>query len=459
LINLISDAMINLTHFNSTRYHWRVYNSLCLIFLFLAFGCRKGINSPPPHQYISGKPNIVLLLGDDIGYEIPGYTGGQSYSTPNIDLLASSGMQFSLGHAAPTCSPSRFMLLTGKYNFRNYTQWGHMDLSQKTIANMLNDIGYSTCIVGKWQLDGGDAAIHQFGFDSYCVWNPFPIKPGSRYKDPHLYENGAYLPDDSIKGKYGEDMIGDYAYNFMKQNVKNSFFLEYSFDLCHQPFCPTPDDPAFATWNANQPSSPSDTMYFKSMVEYMDKKVGQFMQEIKGLGIAENTIIFYLGDNGTDAEIYSYYNNALMEGGKGKSIEAGTHVPFIVYWQGKVTAGTISNNLLDLTDFMPTIADIAGTTVPASYGTMDGTSFYPEIMGQTGDPRSWVYCYYNPFVPGKPRVTKIWAQDENYKLYSTGDFFNYTSDLLEKKPLASDKLTDSQVQIKNMLDSVLTRLQ
>src|SRR5687768_15714090 len=99
------------------------------------FACNKqdpGI-TPTPDK----KPNIILILADDIGYEVPTYTGGQSYSTPAIDALAKNGIQFSQCHVCPTCTPTRVELLTGKYNFRNYTGWGNMDPTQKTIANML----------------------------------------------------------------------------------------------------------------------------------------------------------------------------------------------------------------------------------------------------------------------------------------------------------------------------------
>ena len=146
------------------------------------------------------KPNVIFILADDIGYEIPGYTGGQSYSTPNIDQLAQNGLQFSQCHTAPDCSPSRIMLMTGKYNFRNYIEWGTLDTSQYTIANIFHNAGYKTCVAGKWQFDGGDASIKKFGFDTYRVFLPFftvdeAAENAFRYKNPHIYQNAAYLPD------------------------------------------------------------------------------------------------------------------------------------------------------------------------------------------------------------------------------------------------------------------------
>jgi hypothetical protein len=119
------------------------------------------------------KPNIIFILSDDIGFKTLSVNGGKNYPTPNLDKMAKQGMNFKECHASPVCSPSRDMLLTGKYNFRNYGEWGVLDRSQKTIGNMFKDAGYKTACYGKWQLDGGDASIHAFGFDNYCVYIPF----------------------------------------------------------------------------------------------------------------------------------------------------------------------------------------------------------------------------------------------------------------------------------------------
>jgi len=112
------------------------------------------------------RKNVIIFLMDDIGYEVPTYTGGQSYQTPNLDVAAANGLTYPYCHSAPLCSPSRFMLLTGKYNMQNYTVWGIMDPSNKTIANMFREAGYATCVTGKWQLNGGIASILALGFDS-----------------------------------------------------------------------------------------------------------------------------------------------------------------------------------------------------------------------------------------------------------------------------------------------------
>ena len=233
-------------------------------FLLLTASCSKpnieefsGQSSNSISEIQEAKLNIILILGDDVGYEVPAYTGGQSYSTPNIDYMAAHGLQFTHCNGAPMCSPSRFMLLTGKYNFRNYfdNSWGDLGLDQRTIANMMRNAGYKTCVAGKWQLDNGDTAIKTFGFDKYSVTYPFKFGTDEEdghthlYKDPSVYQRGAFLPQSKIQGKYGEDMFLNYVFNFIDSNKNNPFFVYWAPNLCHQPFSPTPDDAAFATWD------------------------------------------------------------------------------------------------------------------------------------------------------------------------------------------------------------------
>ncbi|HYK46134.1 MAG TPA: sulfatase-like hydrolase/transferase, partial [Parafilimonas sp.] len=195
----------------------------------------------------SAHPNIILIVGDDIGYEVLSCNGGQSYQTPFLDDIAANGVRYTECHACPLCSPSRVSLLTGKYNFRNYTAWGYLDpASNKTIGNMLQDQGYATCYAGKWQLSGYDPSIHALGWQKYSVWDPGdPLIAGSRYKNPHIYQDGNFLPDTATVNKYGEDMFVDYISSFMDTATK-PYFIYYAMTLAHAPFSPTPDDAEFA---------------------------------------------------------------------------------------------------------------------------------------------------------------------------------------------------------------------
>src|SRR5215831_14584706 len=191
-----------------------------LFFLGIMFSeCRKTSDLKPINSSTlstatvrTGPPNIILVIGDDIGVEVPTYSGGSSYSTPNLDFMAANGVQFSQAYCHPDGFPSRLAMQTGKYNFRNYQVWGLLPSGEKTIGNMLHDAGYATCFAGKWQMAGGDTTIRNAGYDKYLVFLPFGHIGGhedqrtGRYKDPILYQNGAYLPDSVTNNQYSADM-------------------------------------------------------------------------------------------------------------------------------------------------------------------------------------------------------------------------------------------------------------
>jgi arylsulfatase A-like enzyme len=219
---------------------------------------------------------------------------------------------------------------------------------------------------------------------------------------------------------------------------------------------PTPDDPEFATWNPQKDKS--DPKFFPSMVAYMDKKVGELINEVNALGITDKTIIIYAGDNGTDNQISSVFLGENFQGGKGRTIEAGTHVPLIIDWPGHITPGSINNNMVDFVDFLPTLADLAKIQlVPDS---CDGISFYPQLFGVDDTARHWSYCYYNPYLPAVSDLRR-WVQDTTYKLYSTENFFDMKLDNWETHPIGAGRLTPSQLTIKNdfqyLLDSLPNR--
>ncbi len=150
------------------------------------------------------------------------------------------------------------MLMTGKYNFRNYTSWGSMNPSETTMANVLQNAGYATCVAGRWQFDGGDASIKAFGYDKYCVWDAFKsgdeegTEIGSSYKSPTIYQNGAYLPADSEQINMASTSLTSMSHRFIDNNKTHPFFIYYPIPLAHAPFSPTPDDEHYATWKSKQ---------------------------------------------------------------------------------------------------------------------------------------------------------------------------------------------------------------
>jgi len=354
------------------------------------------------------RPNIILILADDLGYETLGAYGGTSYKTPELDAMAESGVRFQHCYSQPLCTPSRVELLTGIYNVRNYRRFGYMDRDQVTFAQLLKKAGYATCVSGKWQLGRDpDAPLH-FGFDEYCLGNF--IKAGGRYANPDLNTNGKY---ERFEGKYGPDLINEYALQFVERNKDRPFLLYYSMILTHDPFQPTPDS---ADWGKKADDNMA-AQYFSDMVAYMDKMVGRLARRLDDLGIRENTIILFAGDNGSPNPVTSQCNGRSIKGGKGKMEDGGTRVPLIASWPRYIKKGRVLEDLVDFSDFMPTVCEAAGVKAPEEL-KIDGRSFLPQLKGEKGDQREWIYCWHSR--DGGPTGSE-WARNQRYKMSRGGE--------------------------------------
>ena len=203
-----------------------------LLFCGLSLTASATATQSNTRQQTAARPNIILIMADDQGYETIAANGGTSYKTPNIDRLAANGMRFENAYAHPLCTPSRVALMTGQYNFRNYTSFGELRLNEKTFGNMLRDAGYKTAIVGKWQLSERDfQAPFHFGFEEYLLWHfgmrvngvQTPGSQGSRYWDPVFYHNGKLLSE--TKGQFGPDVMADFVEDYIQKHQAEPFFL------------------------------------------------------------------------------------------------------------------------------------------------------------------------------------------------------------------------------------------
>ena len=393
------------------------------------------------HHAASDRPNVVLIMADDLGMEALGCYGGTSYQTPHLDRLAAEGVRFDDAHAVPLCTPTRVALMTGKYNFRNWLAFGILDTEAKTFGHWFSDAGYKTCISGKWQLRSYNPPgympewrnrgmrAENSGFDEYFLWHTEHTEnKSSRYPDPRIQSNGTYVKD--TKGKYGPDLYVDYINDFMERNSEEPFFVYYPMALTHGPFNPTPDSDDWL--NGNRFESNPDK-YFGNMVEYMDKLIGLIDAKLGELGIRENTILIFYGDNGTPREVTSKMRDGrVISGGKGLNNRRGTHVPLIVNWPGSQAGGRVVSDLVDTTDFIPTLLEAAGIPLPQNE-IFDGRSFLPQVIGEKGNPRDWVFIHHDP-LPGHNKIGRSlsrWIQDKQYQLFDeTGHhrFFDYTTD-------------------------------
>ena len=407
------------------------------------------------------QPNIVLIMSDDLGYEVIGANGGTSYKTPRLDEMAEKGMRFEEAHVMPLCTPTRLALMTGKYNFRNYIGFGLIKPEEVTFGHLLSGAGYNTCISGKWQLYSYNPPeefaeerntgqkIEDAGFDEFCVWHAHHTEDkGSRYKNPVIYENGIYRDD--TEGKYGEDVFCDYIIDFIerKKNDDKPFFVYWPMAATHKPHEPTPDSPE---WDSFDPPSNSNLTgrtwdeigewdddrprFYRDMVEYHDKVIGRFLDYLDGQGLSEDTLVIYLGDNGSPHDVCSmmHEHNEIC-GGKGKTNDSGTHVPLICKMPGTIPEGRVQGDMIEATDYLPTIFEAAGLEFPDGY-IVDGKSFYPQLMGEKGIPREWMFFHFEPMNRRgiTPRIRFV--RDYECKLYETGELYDLRADLMEDTPI------------------------
>lgn len=423
------------------------------LFFFFSQSCHEPVKN-------LNKPNVILILADDIGYEGLSINGSLSYKTPNLDSLALNGINFTKAFSQPLCTPSRVKIMTGKYNFKNYDFFSHLNSNEKTIGNLFQESGYKTAVVGKWQLNGlkineinqtiksDNNRPNQFGFEEYCLWQLTKTKEyGERFANPLIEENGRTLARD--KNAYGPDIVSNYALNFIRRNKNNPFFIYYPMLLVHSPFVPTPDS---EEWVEPELRYKNDKKFFVDMVEYMDKIIGKITNELKQNGIEENTLIIFIGDNGTNNKLTTKTVLGKVRGAKGNTITHGVHVPMVVSWPMKIKNPMQYDGLIDLTDFYATFSEILGVK---NYS--DGISMLNVFSGQKKSNRNFINIYYDPMWGKSSQHRNVFSQNKEYKLYKNGDLFNIEKDILETNPIKNSDLTDNEILIKEKLSIELSK--
>lgn len=393
-------------------------------FVYTVLGCTLccsdrtfGVENSPSVR----KPNIVLIMADDLGAKELSCYGHPGHQTPNLDRLARSGIQFDTCYTACICHPTRFEIMTGQYGYRNgvYHFAGRAggpkrDSPEEQIVNhltfgkVLKSAGYATAVAGKWQLTGKiPSLVVECGFDEYCIWAykhnlPEGVKhtggwenrksqKTSRYWHPSIVQNGRYLQ--TTIDDYGPDIYTDFLIDFVRRHKDEPFFIYYPMALTHGPFYSTP----MTHPNAKEKFRNSKAEKFKENVEYMDKLVGRIVEVLDELGLREDTIVMFTGDNGTGGE------------GKATPTELGARVPMIINCPGRVKPLGLIDALVDTSDVMPTLVELSGATLPLGH-PIDGHSMVPILRGDKTDVREWVFSYL-----GDRRVlrTKRWLLENN----------------------------------------------
>jgi len=384
---------------------------------FLAATCLPVAGRAP--AAVKRPPNILLIMADDMGAKELGCYGNPKHKTPNLDALARTGVQFRTCFATPICHPTRVEILTGQYgchngvyNFANMRGGPGADSlaedigkSHITFAEVLKKRGYGTAIAGKWQLSGKQPdLIYECGFDEYCMW-AFEdyLKPEDkekyhgreRYWHPAVIRNGVFLR--TTPNDYGPDMDSDFLIDFMKRKKDQPFLAYYPMALTHGPHVPTPD----TVKDEDSKFKANKAAHYKANVEYCDKIIGKLVRALDQNGLRENTLILFTADNGTAGE------------GKGQGTELGARVAMIANCPGLVNQRAPSDELVDLSDILPTIAEFAGAEAPKDR-IIDGRSFAGYLRGDKAAPREWIFSF---IADRRILRTKRWLLEDNSPLH------------------------------------------
>ena len=382
------------------------------------------------------KPNIIFILADDLGIGNISCYGSDQFKTPNIDKLASTGMRFTHGYTAPLCGPSRALILTGRQPFRtgttNQDRVGKLEPSKEIcLPSVLKTAGYTSLMVGKWSqfpLQPSD-----FGFDQYMrfqasgkYWNTQPANKS-------YTKNGEIVP--LLDGEYLPDLMHNQVVDFISKNKNKPFFAYYSMSHIHGEILPTPD------------SKPDSKDLYTDNINYMDKLVGKLVKALDSLKMRQNTIIVFMGDNGTAAEGASRatVQGKKLSGKKGDMLECGSLVPWIVNWKGGGQSGKVINDLVDATDWMPTFAALTGAKLPDNV-ILDGKSFAPQLKGEKGTPREWIFMELG---------NQWYVREEKWKLNRANELFDMRNAPFEEILIPADSKDEIAMSARQRLSAVL----
>jgi arylsulfatase A-like enzyme len=398
------------------------------------------------------KPNVLVIVADDLGYGDIGIHGGKDVPTPNIDALAASGVRCTSGYvSAPYCSPARAGFLMGKYQ----TRFGHefnphvgdetklgLPLDQRTIADRLREAGYATGLIGKWH-QGFDAAHHpqSRGFDDYFGF----LVGGHNYllrKDAEAEFGSAHSHDMIYRSRelqkldgYTTDLFTDEALGFMDRHAGKPWFLYLSYNAVHTPL------EVLEKYGARVPASITDPARrgYLSLLIGLDDAVGRVIAHLRETKRDKDTLLFFISDNGgAGRKPFLAYNtgvNAPLRGDKGQTLEGGIHVPFFVVWPGKLSAGKTYEPLVTALDILPTACALAGAKADAD---LDGVDLLPHLTGEkTTAPHDALYWRFGPQKAIRKGNWKLvdW-RDFEAKTQSGWQLYDLSKDLGEKNDLA-----------------------
>jgi len=443
-------------------------------------GCNGGSAESEPTR-----PNIVLIVADDLGYGDIGSYGQQQIQTPHLDRMAEEGLRFTQFYAGSTvCAPSRSVLMTGQHTGRTPIRGNNEVLpigqqplpdSSVTMAEMLRAAGYRTGLFGKWGLGGpgSEGMPHRQGVDQFFgyigqrrahyYWPEFlfesnadslwrvPLE-GNVVEDNPERHPGSGPPIE--RGTYSHDAIMDRALAFIEENAgEQPFFAFLPVTIPHasvvapeEAFAPYLDDEGNSIFDetphvaGHYTSQPMPKAAYAAMVSHMDRGVGQVMDRLDALGIAENTIVLFTSDNGPHGEggYEPEYldSNGPLRGMKRDLYEGGIRVPHLAWGPGRIAAGTTTDAIGYFGDYMATFAELADTDVPA--GATDSRSLVPVLRGETDTLRVDEPLYWEFYARGSSQAVRLgkWKAVRKPMMTGTMELYDLEADMGESNNVA-----------------------
>ena len=403
------------------------------------------------------KPNIIFIMADDLGYSDLGCYGQELIKTPNIDRLAEEGMRFTQVYSgSAVCAPARSVLMTGLHTGHTRVRGntgiggvvglagveGRIPLREEdiTVAQLLQDAGYVTCMVGKWGLgDPNTSGVpNKKGFDEFYGF--LNQRRAHTYFPDYIWHDTTRIELPGNKNgewkEYTHELFADYALDFLERHKDEAFFLYLPFCIPHGNY-EVPDQGSYSDMDWTE-----DEKAYAAMISRMDKNIGRIMEKLKDLKIDDNTYIFFTSDNGVSgtANAWLLFNSSSpLRGEKSDPYEGGIRAPMIVHHPGKIRAGQTSELVWYFADVMPTLAEIANVPIP---GNIDGVSVLPTLLGGNQD-RAQRYLYWEFYKKGGWRALRFgdWKavqQGMNEEIPRAIELYNLKQDIGETTDLADE---------------------
>ena len=425
----------------------KLKQTLFLSLFVLILSCNDNEGDTEMPDPVETTPNILLIIADDLGKDaLNGFSEGSiKANTPNIDRIRNDGLSLNNFWVYPTCSPTRASILTGKYGYRTGVKWASDELAlsetslQKYISDETNN-KYSTAIVGKWHLSGGNGTFNPeiFGIDYYAG---LIRGEAQSYYNWLLTEDGA----GNIVNDYTTEKFTNLAIDWIGA-VDKPWFMWLAYNAPHTPYHVPPDEMHSQGNLPDFVEGMEATPYYMAAIEAMDFQIGRLLDNIPQEE-RENTIIIFIGDNGTPNEVaQDPYSNTTV---KGTLYQGGINVPMFISGQGVSRFGN-DNSLITSTDLFATISELAGVTVPEIF---DSQSFKP-LLTQAAEIRKFQYAEKDN------GMVDNWAiSNGDYKLIEnsngTKEFYSLSDDPYEQVDLINETLSNTQLNVKKELEDEL----